>query len=168
MKFGINSRKHITGATVYMYAFQTVSLFPLFYILIAIGYLGIFSSNNILSYLFDFGIAAIPRYEALLVSLIYRKTLSEIVVFYVIIGIALAFGLVLNRLLKGNEKTAIITRITLIVLIVIELIMRLLPLSFNSGFGLIESVIALIFRIIFLVLIVIDLVAYKKEKAVTE
>jgi len=168
MKFGINSRKHITGATVYMYAFQAVSLFPLLYILIAIGYLGIFSSNNILSYLFDFGIAAIPRYEALLVSLIYRKTLSEIVVFYVIIGIALAFGLVLNRLLKGNEKTAIITRITLIVLIVIELIMRLLPLSFNSGFGMTESVIALVFRIACLTLIAIDLIAYKKEKAATE
>lgn len=168
MKFGIDSRKHLTGASLYMYAFQTVSLFPLLYILIAIGYLGIFSSNNILSYLFDFGIAAIPRYEALLAAFIYRKTLSEIVVFYVIIGIALIFGLVLNRLLKGNEKTAIITRITLIILIVIELIMRLLPLGYNSGFGLVESVIALFFRIIFLVLIVIDLIAYKKEKAVNE
>lgn len=167
MKFGIDSRKHITGASLYMYAFQTVSLFPLVYIIVAMGYIGVTSSNNVISYLFDLGMAALPRYEALLVSLFYRRTLSEIAVFFVIIGIALIFGFVLNRLLKGSEKTAIITRIVLIALIAIELVIRLLPLSFNSGFGLTASIIALVFRVACLILIVIDLTVYKKRKAVT-
>lgn len=167
MKFGIDSRKNLTGAGLYMHLFQAVSLFPLVYIAIATGYIGITSTDNIVSYMFDFGIAAIPRYEALLISLAYRKSLSEIAVFFIIIGIALIFGFVLNRLLKGSEKTAIITRIVLIALIAIELVIRLLPLSFNSGFGLTASINALVFRVACLILIVIDLTVYKKRKAVT-
>lgn len=167
MKFGIDSRKNLTGAGLYMYLFQAVSLFPLVYIAIATGYIGITSTDNIVSYMFDFGMAAIPRYEALLISLAYRKSLSEIAVFFIIIGIALVFGLILSRLLKSSEKTAVVTRIVLIILIVSELILRLLPFGFNKSFGTVASVIGIVFRLICLVLIIIDLIKYKKAKAVT-
>ncbi len=170
MKFGIDSRKKLTGSTLYIYIFQACSLMPLLYIIIASGYLGLTGKNSILAYLFDIGMSAIPRPEALALSFVYRKFLSEITVYFLLAGIAFVFGIIADKLLKNGEKAAVRARIVFIALIAADLIIRLLPFGFNTGFGLIPAVIGLAIRLVCLILIIADLIAYKKEneKAVTE
>ena len=170
MKFGIDSRKKLSGASLYIYIFQACSLMPLLYIIVASGYLGLTGKNNILAYLFDFGMSAIPRLEALGLSLIYRKALNEILVYFLLAGIAFTFGIIADKLLKNGEKTAVRLRIVFIVLIATDLVIRLLPFSFSTGFGLVPAIVGFAIRLACLILIIADLIAYKKEneKAVTD
>ena len=167
MKFGIDARKKLTGASLYIYCFQACSLMPLLYILVASGYNGLTGKNGILAYLFDLGMSAIPRIEALGLSFVYRKVLSEITVYFLLAGIAFVFGIITDKLLKNGERTAVRARIVFTVLIATDLVIRLLPFGFNTGFGLIPAIVGFAIRLVCLILIIADLIAYKKEKAVT-
>lgn len=162
MKFGVNLRKVKTGAEVYVLVFQALSLLPALYIYVASGYPYLMTKNGILSTLFDVGVFALPRWEALLLSLIYRWRCSEIAAYFALLVIALAFGLLANRLLKGNYRTARGSRVVLAVLIGGELVFRLLPLRCNLAFGWPVAILTLAIRLACVILILLDLRADRK------
>ncbi len=161
MKFGIDVPKKLTGADVYVRVLQITSLLPIAYLLTIPSYMGIITTNNVLTVLFDGGISCLPRAEALLLSLLYRITSSEFTVIFILLGFALAFGLMMKKLLHG--KTARTTRYVLIVCIILDLILRLLPLSFNGVFALPYAVAGITVRLICLVLVIFDIIADKKQ-----
>ena len=69
IRFGINNRKVINGATLYLRIFQIASLLALPYIFLINIYPAVITSQNLWSVLFELGIVSIPRAEALLLSL---------------------------------------------------------------------------------------------------
>lgn len=162
MKFGINLRKVKTGAEVYVIVFQALSLLPALYVYVTSGYPYLMTRNNFLGTLFDVGLFAIPRWEALLLSFIYRWTSSEIAAYFALLVIALAFGLLANHLLKGTHRTAWVTRVVLAVLIGGELVFRLLPMRFNLALGWPMAIVTFIIRLACLILILLDLRADRK------
>ena len=133
--FGIRHRKVINGAALYLKIFQITSLLALPYIFLINVYPAVITGRNIWSVLFELGIVSVPRAEALLLSCIYKLTLNEVIVYFILLVIAFVYGLILNRLLDGPEKRAVLLRKILIVLIGTDLILRLLPFSFNYSFS---------------------------------
>ncbi len=164
MKFGIKNTKELSGADLYVRIFQVFSLLPVLYIFSGSGYMAVFTKRNVLSFLFDLGISAAPRAEALLLSVIYRKTASEIIIFFIPLLISLILGIAAGKLLKGSYKTAKTTRIVFAAFIVLDLIIRLIPFYFNSAFGTIPAILGIIIRLICLALIVFDFTADKKAQ----
>ncbi len=150
-----------TGAGVYLTAFQASSLIaPLFIIGISF-FPDLLLLRGFASFICEFGICVLPRWEALLLSLLYRATSGEIVVALVILSAALAAGLIIGRLIRGKEKTARVARILLACLIAGDLIFRLLPLHASRVFGLPAEICAFVFRAGCLALVVWDLVREK-------
>ena len=169
MKFGVNLRKVKTGAELYVLIFQVMSLLPALYIYVASGYPYLMTKGSFLGTLFDVGLAALPRWDALLLSLIYRWTSSEIITYFALLVIALAFGLLANRLLKGRHRTARISRVVLAALIGCDLVFRLLPLQCNRAFSLPVAILTFAIRLACLVLILLDLRADRvAEKSNTQ
>lgn len=160
MKCGINASKQLSGAEWYVRLFQISSLLPMAYILTVPSYMKIITTDNWLTKLFDGGIACLPRAEALLLSLLYRVSESELAVSFALLGIALAFGLVMKQLLRGKSAKAV--RIVLAVCIGTDLVLRLLPLGFNSTFGAVFAILGFAVRLICLLLIILDIIASKK------
>lgn len=163
MKFGINNNKKLCGASLYIRAFQIVSLIPLLYILTGSGYPALFTKKGILSVLFDFGISALPRAEALAVSAIYSKTASEVFVYFIIIVFAFVFGIAANSIIKKSRRAGIAARIVFAAFIAADLIIRLLPFGFNSTFGIPAAVFGFVIRLAMLILILLDFGFDKKE-----
>ncbi len=163
MKFGINLRKTLTGAETAVRVFQICSLLPLAYMLVASGYPYLFTHESLFSVLFDLGIAAIPRAEALGLSLLYRKSGSEIVVYFVLLGFALLVGLAAKALLKGPERRVKTSRLVWAVLIGLDLILRLIPLPF-AGLAFYASALGFAVRLGCLALILLDLRAAGKNE----
>lgn len=161
IKFGINNRKVINGATLYLRIFQITSLLPLFYIFLINIYPAVITGQNLWSILFELGLVSIPRYEALLLSFIYKFSLNEVIVYFVLLVLAFAYGLILKKLLGGSEKRAILIRKILIVVIFLDLVLRLLPFPFNYAFAWYFVVIGCIVRCACLIFLVLDL---KKQK----
>ncbi len=164
MKFGIGFRKEKTGSEIYVRVFQIVSMLPALYFLVSACYQYIMTKKGMMHFLFNLGAASLPRWEALLLSFVYRLTSSEIVVFYLLMTAALAFGILAGRLLKADHKTARTTRIVLAVMIGCDLILRVLPFGFNLAFGWLFTVLGFIIRAACLALIIIDLAADKKAR----
>lgn len=162
MKFGLNDRKNLTGAGLYVKIFQAVSLLPLLYIFTASGYMGLLTKKSVLSVLFEMGFSALPRIEALALSAIYRLTSSEIAVFFAILVIALIFGIITQKYFIKDKKAGKITRIVLLILIATDIILRALPLGFNSDFGTAGFIFGLALRLGFAILIVLDIKNEKK------
>ena len=155
--WGINERNTVTGAQLALAIFQIASLLPLAYILAVVGYPAIITSKNILSVLFDVGIMAIPRIEALALSYLYAATASETAVYFALLLAALILGYVFGRILKGNREGSVCLRKVIAVLIVCDLVFRLLPFSFNLAFGLPAACIGWVSQAVCLVLIALDL-----------
>ncbi len=165
MKFGIGIRKALSGAGLYVMIFQIASLLPAVYIVIASGYMGIFAKTGVFSVLFDLGASAIPRWEALCVSLLYRLTSSEVAVHFALLGGALAFGFAAAALLRGEYRTARVSRIVFAALICADLILRLLPFHFNIAFGWPAAAVGVAVRLFCLALLLLDLRADRKNRA---
>lgn len=165
MKFGVNLRKVKTGAEVYVLIFQAASLLPALYVFVASGYPYLMTKGGFLDKLFDVGVAALPRWEALLLSLIYRLSASEMVTYFVLLGIALAFGLLAGRYLKGDHRIARNARVVLAVLIGCELVFRLVPLRCNLVFGWPIVILTFLVRLACLVLILLDLRADRRTES---
>ena len=163
MKFGIASGKTRTGADVYVLLWQAVSLLPLPYLLILSGYNGLMTKSSVLAFLFDGGAAALPRWLTLGLSFLYRQTGHELIVYFVLPVLALAFGLVMKKLLQGGEKTAKTVRIVLCAAIVTDLILRLFTPQFHTLFGWPAALIGLVIRLAELGLLAGDLIAGKKN-----
>lgn len=165
MKFGIGIRKALSGAGLYVMILQAASLLPALYIVVASGYMGLFAKNSVLSVLFDLGASAIPRWEALCVSLLYRLTSSEVAVHFALLGGALVFGFVSGALLNGKYRTARGARIVFAALICADLVLRLLPLHFNIAFGWPAAAVGFAVRLCCLALLLLDLRADRKNRA---
>ena len=136
VEWGIRGRKALTGAHLVIRIFQIASLLPLPYIFAVIGYPAVITSKNILSIMFDAGIMAIPRIEALALSLVYRASMSEVVVYFALLAISIAVGLIFGKLLRREDGMAILVRQGLAAFLASDLLLRLLPLGFNASFGL--------------------------------
>ncbi len=157
IRFGIQQRKVINGATLYLRIFQIASLLVLPYIFLINIYPAVITGHNLWSVLFELGIVSIPRAEALLLSFIYRLTLNEIIVYFIPLAIAFIYGLILNRLLDGPEKRAVLVRKILIILIALDLVLRLLPFRFNYSFAWYFIAAGCLLRIACLFLLILDL-----------
>lgn len=160
MKFGFENRRQLTGADLYVRIFQVASLLPALYILILPGYPGIVTHRSVLSALFDLGFSALPRTETLLLSLLYRRTGSEILMFFALLLAALMFGILSKRLLARTPRA---TRLVCALLICADFALRLLPLRVNTAFGQPYSAIGFAVRVLCLALIAMDLNAAKQS-----
>ena len=162
MCFGLDWRHKRNGAEASVLVFQAMSLLPGLYIFGAAGYMALAARETLLSALFDLGMAALPRWEAAALSLLYRASGSEVAVFFALVGAALAFGLLAKKLLREKPRTALTARYVFAGLIAAELALRLLPLGVNRAFPTWAAVAGFAIRLGCLALIVLDLRAAKK------
>ena len=162
MKFGIKTGKQLSGAGIYTYVFQAVSLLPLPYMLIASGYMGLVAKRGVLPFLFDAGFAALPRWLTLALSSLYGKTAHELIVYFTLPVLALIFGIVMKKLLQGSEKTAKTVRLALGAAIVADLVLRIFTPQFHVVFGWPAALIGLAIRLAELGLLAGDLIAEKR------
>ena len=163
MKFGVQSGKQLSGAGLYVILMQAASLLPLPYFLTVSGYLGVITKRGVLPFLFDAGFAALPRWESLLLSLLYRNTAHELLVCFVLLAAALAFGIIMKRLLQNEGKTAVVLRTVLCGLIAADLLLRLALPGFRTAFGMPAAVVGLVIRLAMLGLLIGDLIAEKNH-----
>ena len=160
MKFGIDIRGKLTGADLAVRIVQIAAALPMLYFVILSGWLALLTQDTPLTYLFSLGVCAIPRAVALGLSALYRHTGGEVLFSMLLVAAALAFGVVMNRLLHSERGRT--TRVVLAVLIGIDLILRLLPFGFAKAFGLPCEILAFAFRAVSLILVLLDLRADKK------
>lgn len=163
MKFGLTSGKQRTGADLSVLIWQVVCLLPLPYLLVLSGYPGLMTKNSVLGFLFDGGMAALPRWLTLGLSYLYRLAGHELVVYFILPILALAFGLLMKKLLRGERKTAMVLRIIFCAAIVFDLILRALLPQFRTLFGWPAAVVGLVIRLAMLGLVIGDLVAEKRK-----
>ena len=148
----------ITGADLAVVLFQVMSMIMGLYILVIPGYYYLITNRNIFTFLFDLSASCLPRAEYWLLSLIYRMTLNEIIVFFCICVTALAFGLVMKKLLRLTGKAKVIVRIIYLIWIVLDVFIRILPLSINHYPQKSFQIVGIIFRAVLFVLIFSDLI----------
>ena len=159
MRFGINVRNRLTGADLYVRILQLTGLAPVLYVLVACVHPAVFTSRNVFSVLFGLGTSALPRWEALALSRLYRMSHSEVLVCAAVLVFALIFGLAAGRLLKGGRGKARAVRAVLAVLIALDLAVRVLPLPFRFSFGIPAAVFGFVIRLGCLALVLGDLTA---------
>ena len=164
MKFGIGIRKKLSGAGLYVYVLQFSALAALIYVLVASGYMGILAKKNVLSVLFDLGMSALPRWETLLLSYLYRVSKSEVVVYFTALGAVLIYGIVIQKLFDGKIEAARKARLVVILLIGADIILRLLPFHFNIAFGFPAAVFGIVIRVGCMFLLILDLRADHRQK----
>ena len=157
VEWGISRRKALTGAHLSVGAFQLASLLPLPYIFLVVGYPAVITGRNVFSALFGAGIMAIPRLEAVALSLVYRATSNEVVVYFALLALSLVVGLVFKRLLNSEEEAAVRVRQVLAALIAADLVLRLLPLGANGAFGFAASAFGFVFQAACLAFVLLDL-----------
>ena len=157
VKWGVGDWKAFTGAHLAVAIYQVASLLPLPYILAVVGYPAIITSNNVLSFLFDVGVMAVPRAEALGLSLLYGMTTNEVAVYFTLLVPALVIGLVLGKLLPENSAVCVTSRKVLAVFIACDLVLRVLPFGFNLAFGLPAAIIGWLVQAACLAFVVLDL-----------
>lgn len=165
VRFGIDIRRQLTGADLYVRIFQICALLPLPYMFFAMVHPAIYSTRNLLSVLFDIGICSLPRAEALAMSCLYRATLSEEAVYFVILAIAIVLGVAADRVLRGNPELSIRMHKLFAVLICLDLAIRIVPVRANFIFGIPAAAAGIVIRAFCLYLIVRDLKAVEKTAA---
>ena len=104
MKFGL-SNKDRTGAWLAVRLFQIVSFVPALVFLVISGYRGVLAENGVFPTLFSSGMCSLPCWETMGLSVLYRVTRSEVLIHFLLLGVALIVGLVTAPLLHGSEKT---------------------------------------------------------------
>ena len=159
IEFGINKRRKLTGADLYVRIFQICSLLPLPYIFVATAHPAILGTRNPLSILFDLGMSMIPRAEAFGMSYIYRITYSETAVYFVLPVLALVLGVIADRMLRGDLKASVNFHKTLAVLICLDLVIRIVPVRANLAFGIPAAIAGFAVRAACLYLVICDLKA---------
>lgn len=160
MKFGIDIRGKLTGADLAVRIVQIAAGLPMLYLIILSGMPALLTQKSPVTVLFSLGVCAVPRAVALGLSALYRQTGGEVLFSMLLVAAALAFGVVMNRLLHSERGRT--TRVVLAVLIAIDLILRMLPLGFTKAFGLPCEIIAFALRSASLILVLLDLRAGKK------
>ena len=157
LNYGLDVRRGLSGAALYVKIFQLISILPLPYIFIATVYMGITGSTNVFSVLFDIGMAASPRAEVMLLSYIYRITGSECLVYFALPVIALILGLIADRVLTGDVRRSLAVHKIAAVLIAADLILRLIPIHANIAFGLPAAISGFLIRAACLFLVIRDI-----------
>ena len=89
---------------------------------------------------------------------------SEVMFFFVMMVFALIFGIVAGKVLHDVHDKAVKARKVFMVLIIIDLVLRLIPMRFNAPFGIVPAIIGFIVRVICLGLIYKDLKADEGAK----
>ena len=159
VEFGIDIRRKLTGADLYVRIFQICSLLPLPYIFLARPHPPVLGTRNLLSALFDMGICGLPRIEAFALSYLYRQTLSEVAVYFIMLALALALGIIAGRLLRGNPEASIRFHKIAAVLIAIDLVVRIIPVKANIAFGIPLAIAGFAVRAVCLYMVIQDLKA---------
>ena len=165
MTFGINLRKQRTGADVCLLIYQISALLAVPYVVVVSGYLYLVTHRGLLADLFDLGLSALPRWEVLGMSWVYRRTSSEVIAYFIMLVLALAAGLLGRVLLRGSRTKGIRTRVVMAALIIADLAVRLLPMHFNAAFGTVCAVAGFLVRLACLVLLILDLRADRRARA---
>ena len=166
MKFGLTSGKQRTGADIFVLIWQAVCLLPLPYMLILSGYPGLMTKNSFLGFLFDCGMAALPRWLTLGLSALYRLAGHELIVYFILPVLALAFGILMKKLLRGGTKTAKTVRLALCAVIAADLLLRIFTPQFRTLFGWPAAIVGLVIRLAMLGLLIGDLIAEKRQQAI--
>ncbi len=157
VEFGIDIRRKLTGADLYVRIFQICSLLPLPYIFLATAHPDILGTRNLFSALFDIGISSLPRLEAYALSCLYRLTLSEVAVYFAVLAIALALGFISGRVLRGNPEASIRFHKAAEVFITLDLAIRIIPVKANIAFGIPAAAFGIVIRAACLYLVIRDL-----------
>ncbi len=157
IEWGTKRGKALTGAHLCVRIFQVASLLPLPYIFAVAGYPAVITSRNVLSILFDAGIMAIPRVEALALSLIYRATMNEMAVYFALLVVSLAAGFTFGKLLRSEGGAALRIRRAFAAFLAADLVLRLLPLGFNTVFGLPAAALGALCEAACLAFLILDL-----------
>ena len=164
VEFGIDIRRKLTGADLYVRIFQICSLLPLPYIFIASAHPPVLSTRNLFSVLFDTGMSTIPRAEAYMLSYLYRQTSSEVAVYFVMLVAALALGVIAGRVLRGNPDASIRFHKIVAALIAVDLVIRIIPIKANITFGILPAAIGIAVRAACLYLVLRDLKEERKSR----
>jgi hypothetical protein len=159
VRFGIDVRRQLTGADLYVRIFQICALLPLPYIFLAGVHPPVLSTRSPFAMLFDVGICALPRVETLALSYIYRATLSEVAVYFVILVIATALGFAAAKVLRGNPEASIKFHKLVASLLILDLAIRIIPVRANYAFGIPAAAAGLVIRAVCLYLVIRDLKA---------
>ena len=165
VRFGIDIRRQLTGADLYVRIFQICSLLPLPYLFLAMIDPVIGSTRNIASVLFDIGMSALPRAETFALSFLYHETISEEKVYFIILIIAIALGFAADRVLRGYPDLSVRLHKLFEVLICLDLAVRIVPIRANYAFGIPAAVTGWAIRALCLALLIKDMKAYQKQKA---
>ena len=161
MKFGL-SNKDRTGAWLAVRLFQIVSFVPALVFLVISGYRGVLAENGVFPTLFSSGMCSLPCWETMGLSVLYRVTRSEVLIHFLLLGVALIVGLVTAPLLRGSEKTGRVLRFVLLGVLVLDIPLGIL-FNIYGYFGLVPVVCGSVIRIGFAGLIVADLIAAGKK-----
>ena len=161
MRFGYDEKLRVTGAGLYSRVMTLIPLLPAIYIFTVSGYPGVIAKKGLLAFLCNVGFAALPRYETAFLSWLYRATSSEAVVDLVMLALAVAFGVVSMKLLRGKRHAAV--RIVFLAVIAADLIYRLVPTTDSLAFGPVPEALGFAIRLGCGVLIALDLIAEKKR-----
>ena len=153
----------LSGSLIYTRVFQVSCLLPLVYIFAVSGSGRIITEKGILSFLFDLGVSLLPRWLSLGLSCIYRLLGNEVILYFLLALIALAFGFIAKPLFSGRKSGAV--RIIFLVLICADLILRFVPLGFRPSFGLTVTVISFAVRAVCAGLLLFDIITAKKKPA---
>ena len=161
MRFGYDEKLRVTGAGLYSRVMTLIPLLPAIYIFMVSGYPGIIAKKGLLAFLCNVGFAALPRYETAFLSWLYRLTSSEAVVDLVMLALAVAFGVISMKLLRGRRPVPV--RIVFLAVIAADLIYRLIPTTDSLAFGPVPEALGFAIRLGCGVVIALDIIAEKKR-----
>ena len=164
IRFGIDIRRQLTGADLYVRIFQICALLPLPYIFLAWAHPAILETRNPAAAMFDIGICTLPRAEAIALSCLYRITLSEMAIYFAMLVIAVVLGFAASAVLRGRPELSVRMHKVFAVLIALDLVIRLVPVKANLAFGLPAAAIGFVIRTVCLYLVVRDFRAESKKE----
>ncbi|MBR0373046.1 MAG: hypothetical protein IJH91_00795 [Mogibacterium sp.] len=164
VRFGIDVRRQLTGADLYIKIFQVSAILPAVYIAATAAYPPLLIQRSIFSAVFDLGMSLLPRALTLALSSIFRVTGSEVRICFIPLVLALALGLIGDRVLRGSRRRAILVHKVCIALIAADLMLRLVPLRYNLVFGWPAAIAGFLVRAVCIALLVLDLRADRKQR----
>jgi len=97
------------------------------------------------------------------ISKLYLSTGIELTVFYVILVVALIWGLVLHRFERSEGRSAVIFWSITALLIFADLVIRALPLYFNRIYGLWIDIPAALIRVFMFAVVVFHIYGLVKK-----
>ena len=161
VKFGVGLRKALSGAELALRFGQVCSMLSALYFLVVSTYRPAMLHFGPLSAVFCLSASALPRWWQLILAFLYRLSGSEVLLAFAILVPALALGLAAGHFLR-EKRTAVGARKVYAALILADLVLRLLPFSFNLAFGLPFAIAGFLLRLGCLALVFLDLRAVRK------